>query len=102
MPLPLLPSFLPLKIRSIIYVMVDELVLVKSHPEVFWALAPHHLRTITIGQSLNFFINPKLLTQLAIMFEAAFPEVYAEYHEAFDAGVWLEEDQGPFCFTDVI
>ena len=68
MPLPLLPSFLPLEIRSIIYVMVDELVLAKSHPEVFWALAPRHLRTLTIGRSLNFFINPKLLTQLADLY----------------------------------
>ena len=48
--------------------MVDKLVLAKSHPEVFWALAPRHLRTITIGRSLNFFINPKLLTQLADLY----------------------------------
>jgi len=30
------------------------------------------------------------------LFEAAFPEIYKQYRQAFDAGVWLTEDPGPF------
>jgi len=33
---------------------------------------------------------------MAIMFEAAFPQYYAKYREAFDASVWFTDDPGPF------
>jgi len=33
---------------------------------------------------------------IVIMFKAAFPKVYAQYHQAFNAGVWLQEDPGLF------
>ena len=36
------------------------------------------------------------------MFEAAFPELYVEYWEAFDAEVWLEEDPGPFLARAIV
>lgn len=36
------------------------------------------------------------------MFEAAFPKVYAQYREAFDAGVWFNEDPGPFLGRSVV
>lgn len=39
---------------------------------------------------------------IAIMFEAGFPEVYKEYRQAFDAGVWVEEDPGPFLGRAII
>jgi hypothetical protein len=50
-----------------------------------------------------YFLNTKDIARaLAIMFEAAFPEVYAEYKEAFEAGVWLEEDPGPFLARAIV
>jgi hypothetical protein len=36
------------------------------------------------------------------MFKAAFPKVYAQYRQAFDAGVWLQEDPGPFLGRSVV
>jgi hypothetical protein len=39
---------------------------------------------------------------LAIMFEAAFPELYLEYQEAFEAGVWFQDDPGPFLGRAII
>jgi hypothetical protein len=39
---------------------------------------------------------------IAIMFKAAFPKVYAQYRQAFDAGVWLQEDPGPFLGRSVV
>lgn len=36
------------------------------------------------------------------MFEAAFPEVYQDYRQAFEAGVWLKEDPGPFLGRAII
>ena len=39
---------------------------------------------------------------LAVMFEAAFPKVYEEYQEAFDAGVWLQGDPGPFLARAIV
>ncbi len=39
---------------------------------------------------------------IAIMFQAVFPDFYAEYQEAFDAGVWLQDDPGPFLGRAII
>lgn len=39
---------------------------------------------------------------LAVMFEAAFPKLYEEYQEAFDAGVWLQSDPGPFLARAIV
>jgi len=36
------------------------------------------------------------------MFEAAFPQYYAKYREAFDAGVWFTNDPGPFLGRSII
>lgn len=36
------------------------------------------------------------------MFKAVFPEFYLQYQEAFDAGVWLEDDPGPFLGRAII
>lgn len=36
------------------------------------------------------------------MFEATFPDLYGEYQEAFEAGVWLQEDPGPFIGRAII
>jgi len=39
---------------------------------------------------------------IAIMFEAGFPEIYQQYRLAFDAGVWIAEDPGPFLGRAII
>lgn len=39
---------------------------------------------------------------LSILFETVFPEIYREYREAFEAGVWLSDDPGPFLGRAVI
>jgi hypothetical protein len=36
------------------------------------------------------------------MFQAVFPEWYEKYKEAFAAGVWLQNDPGPFLGRAVI
>ena len=36
------------------------------------------------------------------MFEATFPDIYKECMAAFDAGVWLQEDPGPFIGGAII
>jgi hypothetical protein len=38
----------------------------------------------------------KVCAQLAAMFKAAFPEYYVKYSKAFEAGVWIKEDKGPW------
>jgi len=39
---------------------------------------------------------------IAVMFETAFPEIYKQYRQAFDAGVWITEDPGPFLGRAII
>lgn len=53
MSLPLLPSILPLEVKSLIWVLLDDKILAKDHPEVFWAIAPDYLRFLTIGISFK-------------------------------------------------
>jgi hypothetical protein len=36
------------------------------------------------------------------MFEAAFPQLYQQYKAAFEAGVWIQEDPGPFIGRAII
>jgi len=38
----------------------------------------------------------RISAKLAGMFKAAFPNYYHKYKKAFSAGVWVEEDQGPW------
>lgn len=40
--------------------------------------------------------------QLAIMFEAAFPDKFEEYRKAFAAGVWVLADPGPWLGRVVV
>lgn len=55
----------PLEIRSRIYLWLDDLDLALKDPEVFWALAPHHLRHLTLGQHVMKDDNFTLATRLA-------------------------------------
>lgn len=54
----------------------------------------------SVGSYLH--LTKEIAKALAIMFEAAFPGLYAEYREAFDAGVWFEEDPGPFLARAIV
>ena len=36
------------------------------------------------------------------LFEALFLEYYSKYKAAFDAGVWLMEDPGPFLMQAIV
>ena len=36
------------------------------------------------------------------MFKVAFPDWYSKYKDAFDAGVWLKDDPGPFLGRAII
>lgn len=37
-----------------------------------------------------------LARQLAVLFKVAFPEKYDQYRKAFEAGVWIQADPGPW------
>ena len=39
---------------------------------------------------------------LAIMFKGAFPGEYARYQTAFEAGVWYDEDPGPWISRAIV
>lgn|ERR1700753_2470606 len=49
-----------------------------------------------------FRITQRVSAQLAAMFKAAFPEYYDKYKKAFEAGVWLKEDNGPWLGRVVV
>lgn len=40
--------------------------------------------------------------RLAACFKVAFPEYYFEYKAAFDAGVWMTEDPGPWLGRAIV
>jgi len=51
----------------------------------------------------SYFTNTtEVAKAIAIMFKVAFPKVYAEYRQAFDAGVWVPEDPGPFLGRSIV
>lgn len=47
-------------------------------------------------------ITKSVAETIALMFKAAFPEWYFKYKDAFDAGVWLKDDPGPFLGRAII
>jgi hypothetical protein len=61
---PLLPSILPPEVRSRIFVLLDNKPLALRYPEVFRAIAPQYLRTLSIGRPFNLCYDT-LQTQLA-------------------------------------
>ncbi len=56
------------------------------------ALQVKHYLTLTRSQALR----------LATYFNATFPLVYAKYQQAFDAGVWLKVDPGPWIGRAIV
>jgi len=41
-------------------------------------------------------VTSEVSAKLAGMFKAAFPDCYHKYEKAFSAGVWVEQDKGPW------
>ena len=39
---------------------------------------------------------------LAVMFQSVFPEEYENYRQAFQAGVWYQEDPGPWIARAIV
>jgi hypothetical protein len=49
-----------------------------------------------------FHLTHDVAAAVAVMFEVGFPDIYQKYREAFDAGVWITEDPGPFLARALI
>jgi len=49
-----------------------------------------------------YFMTKIIAEKISAMFKAAFPQWYEKYRKAFDAGVWLREDPGPFLGRAII
>jgi hypothetical protein len=47
-------------------------------------------------------VTAGLARTLALMFKVLFPEVYAKYSTAFEAGVWERADPGPFLARAIV
>lgn len=47
-------------------------------------------------------MSKSIAESIAAMFEVSFPGWYKRYREAFEAGVWLREDPGPFLGRAII
>jgi hypothetical protein len=54
------------------------------------------------GITIYYKLTRDVAEAIAVMFEAGFPEVYRKCRQAFDAGVWLKEDPGPFLGRAII
>ena len=54
------------------------------------------------GAGSYYHMTKHIAKTIAAMFKAAFPEWYDRYREAFDAGVWLSDDPGPFLGRAII
>jgi hypothetical protein len=47
-------------------------------------------------------MTKSIARKISAMFKAAFPDWYKKYRQAFDAGVWLRNDPGPFLGRAII
>ena len=56
----------------------------------------------TMAVRQYFETTQSLAHHLAACFEAAFPEYYETYSDAFAAGQWLEEDPGPWLGRAIV
>lgn len=49
-----------------------------------------------------YYLTKYIAKTISAMFQAAFPQWYDKYREAFDAGAWLREDPSPFLGRAII
>lgn len=50
----------------------------------------------------HYVLTRSIALSLAAMFMVMFPKLYKEYQEAFDAGVWISDDPGPFLGRAIV
>lgn len=62
------------------------------------------LRTSQGAMAVNhyFYSTRVLALYLAECFKVAFPDIYVKYAKAFDAGVWNENDPGPWIGRAIV
>lgn len=58
--------------------------------------------TAYIGVTAHYRLNALMAEMLAIMFEGVFPDIYRKYKSAFDAGVWIKTDPGPWLGRAIV
>lgn len=49
-----------------------------------------------------YYMTKSVAKTIGAMFKYSFPEWYGRYEKAFEAGVWLREDPGPFLGRAII
>ena len=49
-----------------------------------------------------YYMTQPIAKTVAAMFKVSFPEWYERYSKAFEAGVWLRDDPGPFLGRAII
>jgi hypothetical protein len=62
------------------------------------------MRNAQVALAVNWYMGQtrKLAMALSAMFLAAFPDDHQIYDEAFQAGVWLETDPGPWIGRAIV
>jgi hypothetical protein len=50
----------------------------------------------------HYALTKSIVKKISAMFRAAFPEWYNKYRDAFEAGVWLPKDPGPFLGRSIV
>ena len=55
-----------------------------------------------MGVKSYFIATQKASAKLAAMFKAAYPVYYEKYKKAFAAGVWIEDDRGPWIGRAIV
>jgi hypothetical protein len=51
---------------------------------------------IAVAVKHHFLATAQVAHVLSAYFQLCFPEAYEQYREAFEAGIWLVEDPGPW------
>jgi hypothetical protein len=74
----------------------------KNYQGLFISGDISHSSTTLAAAGSYYYMTKSIAETIGAMFKATFPEWYDRYKEAFDAGVWLSEDPGPFLGRAII
>ncbi|KAF8867895.1 hypothetical protein CPB84DRAFT_1810481, partial [Gymnopilus junonius] len=61
-----------------------------------------HTSTSLAAAGSYYYLTQSIAATLAKMFQAVFPEEYRKYEKAFEAGVWMQCDPGPYLGRAII
>ncbi|KAF8956760.1 hypothetical protein BDZ97DRAFT_1955762 [Flammula alnicola] len=61
-----------------------------------------HTSTSMAGSGSYYYLTQSIAVSLSEMFKVAFPEWHAKYRKAFEAGVWMSCDPGPYLGRAII